>query len=479
MQRDEENVAERPAPVAMASKPPKQQKGQQGGQQQGQQPKQQKREKGEGGKREGSGKGGGEGADRQQQAQPEAQQQPAGNKGSGVTKEKHHHHNHPITTTLSLFEHLPKKFPMANLHSVEGDPSLHPATIRLGLLYRSGAVREDDDRVAALLATFCNVIQDYKTPTNNTLSRDLDKHIRTQMAHLVECRQHCMGMGNLHKLLRHAISRVPVDMNESDAKESLIERLHSFFEDRIFFARDSIGNYVTNAVQDDDVLLTFGSSPLLRRVLLKVAAVRRFRLIIVDSRPLKDGLLTLRALSPRINCVYTPLSGLPTVMKEATRVILPATALLSNGSMLASAGSAIVASVAKAQRVPVIVLCESYKFSEKVQLGSIVFNELGSTSEIATLEEAPPVLTEKTGNNAPPPAPQFVYVPQLEPGYRGALESTHSPAVAPHAPYQILNPRYDCTPIGNISVVATETGLIPPTSIPVLIRELRTDVDDP
>jgi translation initiation factor eIF-2B subunit delta len=150
--------------------------------------------------------------------------------------------------------------------------------------------------------------------------------------------------------------------------------------------------------------------------------------------------------------------------------------------MLGAAGSAIVASVAKAQRVPVIVLCESYKFSEKVQLGSIVFNELGSTSEIASLEEAPPVPTtedRKTGNNAPPPAPQFIYTPQLEPGYRGALESTHSHAAAPHAPYQILNPRYDCTPIGNISVVATETGLIPPTSIPVLIRELRTDVDEP
>ena len=36
-----------------------------------------------------------------------------------------------------------------------------------------------------------------------------------------------------------------------------------------------------------------------------------------------------------------------------------------------------------------------------------------------------------------------------------------------------LQLRYDLTPIGNISVVATESGLIPPTSIPVLIRELQ------
>lgn len=42
-------------------------------------------------------------------------------------------------------------------------------------------------------------------------------------------------------------------------------------------------------------------------------------------------------------------------------------------------------------------------------------------------------------------------------------------------PFDVINLRYDLTPIGNISVVATEAGLIPPTSIPVLIRELASD----
>ena len=219
---------------------------------------------------------------------------------------------------------------------------MHPATIKLGLLYRAGAVREDDDRVAALLATFCNVISDYKTPTNKSLPHDLDKHIRLQMAHLVECRQHCMGMGNLHKMLRHTISRVPVEMSESEAKAVLINKLHAFFEERIYYARGSIGNSVCSIVQDHDVILTFGSSPLLRKVLLNVASSRKVRLIVVDARPLHDGILTLRALSPHCACVYTPLSGLTTVMKEATRVILGATALLSNGSMLGAAGASFL-----------------------------------------------------------------------------------------------------------------------------------------
>lgn len=133
----------------------------------------------------------------------------------------------------------------------------------------------------------------------------------------------------------------------------------------------------------------------------------------------------------------------------------------------------MVAAAAKSQLVPVIVLCESYKFSEKVQLGSIVFNEMGATSEIAVVDDitAPPAPPGRPEGKAPP-AVLTNYSPQLVSGYRGALESS---SAARDAPYQILNMRYDCTPIGNISVVATETGLIPPTSIPVLIRELRTD----
>lgn len=135
----------------------------------------------------------------------------------------------------------------------------------------------------------------------------------------------------------------------------------------------------------------------------------------------------------------------------------------------------MVAAAAKSQRVPVIVLCESYKFSEKVQLGSIVFNEMGSTSEIAVVDDSPspvPAAPSASGKAAGVALPN--YSPQLVSGYRGALESPPSSG-KDAAPYQILNMRYDCTPIGNISVVATETGLIPPTSIPVLIRELRTD----
>jgi len=359
------------------------------------------------------------------------------------------------SSRLALFDHLPMQKALDSVNNIDSDRTLHLAVVKLGSMYRAGVLREDDDRAAALVTAFCAVIQDYSTPPNKSLSWDLDKYVRLQVQHLVDCRALCAGMGNVIKTLRTNISKVPPDMDEASAKRTLVERLHSFFEDRMIFARESIGKRVAEVIHENDTVLTFGSSPLLRQVLLAVAATKRFRLIVIDTRPLNDGMRTLRACSPYMSCVYTPLSGAAKVMGEATRVLLSASCMLSNGSMFAPAGTAVVASLAKMKNVPVIAVCESYKFSERVQLDSIVSNELGSTREIAVSDGAGGC------------------VAQLNSGYYGAANKADNDTL----PYNVINLRYDCTPIGNISAVATEIGLIPATSVPVLLRELRGEME--
>ena len=53
-------------------------------------------------------------------------------------------------------------------------------------------------------------------------------------------------------------------------------------------------------------------------------------------------------------------------------------ALLANGSVMSRIGSSQVALVARAHKVPVLVCCETYKISDRVQTYSFVFNELGT-----------------------------------------------------------------------------------------------------
>ena len=388
----------------------------------------------------------------------------------------------------------------------KGDRNIHPATIKLGLLYRQGLVQEDDDRVAALIAAFCNIIRDYTAPPNKQLSWDLDKHIRNQVQYLVDCRQHSMGMGNVIKFIRATISQINPDMSESDVKKDLLQKLLSYMEERITFAQENIIRCCLPIIRDGDVILTFGSSTVIRQLLLSASKIKSFRLIIVDTRPLNEGLRTLRELSPKIQCIYTPLSGAASAMRDVSRVFLGASALLSNGAMIASAGTAMIASLAKAQRIPVIVATQSYKFCEKVQLDAIVYNELGSPHElvsqaaIITGEDitfsSNSSLTDKqqsvgTGASSSSLLQDYLaFVPELSPIYKGAAdvlplnssagnsvpgEDEATQKIVPSPAYQVINLRYDLTPIENISVVATEIGLIPPTSIPVLIRELRGD----
>ncbi len=133
-----------------------------------------------------------------------------------------------------------------------------------------------------------------------------------------------------------------MDMNEAEAKQTLISKLHIFLEERILYAREAIIQICIDAIRENDVILTMGSSPLLRKILVEAAKVKSFKLIIVDCRPLHEGLLTVAALSPGMHCVYTTLAGTAASMKEVTKVLLGASALLANGAMLAPAGTAML-----------------------------------------------------------------------------------------------------------------------------------------
>jgi translation initiation factor eIF-2B subunit delta len=65
-------------------------------------------------------------------------------------------------------------------------------------------------------------------------------------------------------------------------------------------------------------------------------------------------------------------------MKEATKVIMGASSVLSNGDILSRVGTSVVAMEAHDARIPVMILCEIYKFHEMVRLDSFVWNELGN-----------------------------------------------------------------------------------------------------
>lgn len=121
------------------------------------------------------------------------------------------------------------------------------------------------------------------------------------------------------------------------------------------------------------------SSSLIERILLESHHVGiKFRVIIVDAGPLYEGKELLRRLvKNKLDCTYVLLSATSYIMKEANKVLLGAHALLTNGYVMSRAGSSQVALIAKSYNVPVLVCCETHKFSERVQTDAFVHNELG------------------------------------------------------------------------------------------------------
>lgn len=89
-----------------------------------------------------------------------------------------------------------------------------------------------------------------------------------------------------------------------------------------------------------------------------------------------------------IQCTYLLLPALGSIIREVSTVLVGAHSLHSNGAVFSRAGTALVAMMAKRHSVPVVVCCETYKFSEGVQLDSFTKNELGMSIPLLLFDTA-------------------------------------------------------------------------------------------
>ena len=245
-------------------------------------------------------------------------------------------------------------------------------------------------------------------------------------------------MGNTIRWLKLQISDVDPDTPESKAKADLCNAIDNFITERITVADQVIATNAAEKIQDGDVILTFAKSNIVQQTL--VEAHRRgnkFRVIIVDSRPLFEGKHLARALADLdLEIQYSLTHAVGHAIKDATKVFLGAHAMMSNGRLYSRVGTAIVAMMAKESDVPVIVCCESIKFTDRVALDSIVTNEVAPPDELTIQGESATPLTAWRDS------------PNL----------------------QLLNLMYDVTPAEYISMVITEYGSLPPSSVPVVHR---------
>jgi len=388
--------------------------------------------------------------------------------------------------TLRLFSHLPPYKDPASLEEEftgiklgsKSTSSLHPIIIALGQKYSSGEIRGGNARCKAMLRAFQIIVAEY-TPSPNAkdMRQDLDHKILKPAFQYwtTRCRIHSVTMGNAFSFFKLAVANLDRDTSLEDMKEILSETIDAYIQERIEFADRAISENASTKIVDGDVILTFAKSDVVESILINAATSRdqprNFRVICVDSRPMLEGRELVQSLtSAGIECTYTLLNSLSYVMMgEVTKVFLGAAALMSDGSILSRVGTACVALMAHSNNIPVLFCCESYKISTRVQLESITGNELGNPQDLVSTKCAFNHYNVPTINRNEA-SKDTLYVTTTD---RKVLENWQN---IPNL--KLLNLSYDLTPSKFVSGIVTEMGILPPTSVAVLLREMNPQDND-
>ncbi|KAG7942052.1 hypothetical protein I3843_16G079400 [Carya illinoinensis] len=358
-------------------------------------------------------------------------------------------HQTEARNRVELFRHLPQYEHGTQLPDLESRffqlDLVHPAVYKAGLQYLAKDITGGNARCIAMLQSFKEAIKDYSTPPEKTLVRDLTAKISSYVSFFIECRPLSISMGNAIRFVKSRITKLPLTLSELEAKAALCSDIERFINEKILLAEKVIVGHAVTKIRDGDVLLTYGSSSVVEMILLHAHEMgKQFRVVVVDSRPKLEGQALLRRLvSNGLSCTYCHINAVSYIMNEVTRVFLGAASVLSNGTVHSRVGTASVAMVAHAFHVPVLICCEAYKFHERVQLDSICSNELGD----------PYAITE---------------VP-------GRVDVNYLNNWAKKENLQLLNLMYDSTPSDYISMIVTDYGMIPTTSVPVIVREYRRE----
>jgi len=362
----------------------------------------------------------------------------------------------PAQRQIPLFSHLhqyeretsvTKDLPVAG-------GNLHPAVVQLGLQYAQGEVTGSSERCVALLTALRSLLQDL-LPTltpGPELYRDIDNLIKPNITFLKQCRPLSISMQNAIRYLKRDIKSIEKDLSIDEVRESIVEMIDDFININFVLHPKAISETANRKISDNDVILTFSHSKLVERILVDAAAEgKRPRVIVAEARsPGLPAQAAARSLAARLtdaglHTTFLLVTALDLIMPEVTLVLLGCEGVMANGCVLATVGTSQTALMAKSANKPVVVCCETYKFTPRVQTDSFVYNELSDPDDLVA----------------------------LGPGQTGVLGGWRE-----QTSLSLLNLVYDLTPATLVDSIITEISQIPPTSVPVVLRLHHLDQEE-
>lgn len=179
--------------------------------------------------------------------------------------------------------------------------------------------------------------------------------------------------------------------------------------DEISASDDEISAAALEQIHPQETIFTYSSSLTVQRFLLKAASKRKFTVIHAEAYPnnhlkthalltghqdaaedednLPNDSFSKPLTSAGITVVMIPDSAIFAVMSRASKVILDAHAVLTNGSLVAAAGTKAVVKAARFHRVPVIVMAATYKLTPSHPYDPHKMIEYGDAGKVVPFQD--------------------------------------------------------------------------------------------
>lgn len=163
--------------------------------------------------------------------------------------------------------------------------------------------------------------------------------------------------------------------------------------DEISQVDDQIATLADAQIRPGDHVLIYRPSTTVERFILRAAQKRKFTLFLATEAPNKPttevphAAFRKKLAAAGINVIHILNSGLTAYMSRVDKVILGAKAIVANGGVVATAGSAAIARVAQEHGTAVIVLSGVYKLSPANPFAEDSLIEWGDSSSFVNFSD--------------------------------------------------------------------------------------------
>lgn len=161
-------------------------------------------------------------------------------------------------------------------------------------------------------------------------------------------------------------------------RSEINEFIETYIQEKIIYAQQQMVTYGEDLFnkKKHETIMVLGCSMVFDELFkAMVEKGTQFTVIVVDTSPSFQGRALLQRLSNYgVSCKYTLINGISCLLPSTTKVFIDAYYVLGNGGVVGTMGTSMVAYLASQYKVPVIAWCETYKFTQRVNLDQIKNN---------------------------------------------------------------------------------------------------------